>query len=125
MNDKRLNRIAEEIKKVISTLIVNGLKDPRVDPITTITDVEITGDLKYATVYVSVLGDDKKKRDTLKGLDSAKGFLRTEIGKSVKIRYVPELKFSLDESIEKGIYMSKLIEEVTKSDNDKKRDSDD
>lgn len=117
MNNKRLNRISEEVKRVVSELIYNGLKDPRVNSMTTITKVEVTRDLRYAKIYVSVFGDKEEKENTLSGLESAKGFIRKEIGTRIDLRYAPEPIFTLDESIEQGIYMSKLIEEVNRNSN--------
>ncbi|NLV88067.1 MAG: 30S ribosome-binding factor RbfA [Tissierellia bacterium] len=118
MNNKRVNRISEEVRKVVSELLFNGLKDPRIHSMTTITNVEVTRDLRYAKIYVSVLGNDEEKKNTIEGLESAKGFIRNEIGKKIDLRYVPEPIFHLDESIEQGIYMSKLIEEVNKNTRD-------
>ena len=116
MNSKRINRISEEIRKVVSGLLMNGLKDPRINSMTTVTNVKVTGDLRYVNIYVSVLGDDLEKKETLEGLESAKGFIRAEIGKEIDLRYVPEPIFHLDKSIEEGIYMSKLIEKVKEDD---------
>lgn len=125
MNNKRLNRISEEVKRVVSELIYNGLKDPRVNSMTTITKVEVTRDLRYAKIYVSVFGDKEEKDNTLAGLESAKGFIRKEIGTRIDLRYAPEPIFVLDESIEQGIYMSRLIEEVNKNSNISKEDEHD
>lgn len=124
MNIKRVNRISEEVKRVISELIYNGLKDPRISSMTTITNVEVTRDLRYANIYVSVLGNKDEKEETLKGLESAKGFIRKEIGNRIDLRYIPEPLFKIDESIEQGIYMSKLIDEVNKGTNKTKVDND-
>ena len=115
MNNKRLNRISGEVKKVVSEVISNGLKDPRVNLMTTVTKVEVTRDLRFAKIYISVLGDKEEKDETLLGLESAKGFIRKEIGSRIDLRYAPEPMFYLDESIEQGIYMSKLIEKVNKT----------
>lgn len=123
MNIKRVNRISEEVKKVVSELIYNGLKDPRISPMTTITNVEVTRDLRYVRIYVSVLGNQEEKDNTITGLESAKGFIRKEIGSRIDLRYVPEPIFHLDESIEKGIYMSKLIDEVNNSENKLRKDN--
>lgn len=120
MNIKRINRISEEIRKIISELLTIGLKDPRINSMTSVTKVETTGDLGYANVYFSVLGEQEEKEDTLKGLESAKGFIRKEIASKIDLRYVPELNFYIDESIEQGIYMSKLIAKVVKEDAEKK-----
>lgn len=120
MNNKRINRISEEVKKVVSQLLYNGLKDPRIKEMTSITRVEVTRDLSYAKIYVSVLGDDSEKKETIEGLNSAKGYIRKEIGSNIDLRHSPEPIFYLDESIEQGIYMSKLIDSVSKEDSNKK-----
>jgi ribosome-binding factor A len=124
MDNKRLNRISEEVRKVISELIYNGLKDPRVNPMTSVTKVEVTRDLRFAKVYISVLGSKEEKDETLRGLESAKGYIRKEIGSRIDLRYVPEPIFTLDESIEQAIYMSKLIDKVNKVDEDKRGNAD-
>lgn len=117
MNNKRINRISEEVKKVLSELLYNGLKDPRVTSMTTVTEVKVTRDLSFANVYVSVLGDKKEKEDCLKGLQSAKGFIRSEIGKRIDLRHVPEPIFHLDETLEHAGHISDLLEQVKKEDN--------
>ncbi|NLY47118.1 MAG: 30S ribosome-binding factor RbfA [Tissierella sp.] len=114
MNNKRINRISEEIRKVVSNLLFNGLKDPRINHMATITSVEVTRDLSFANIYISVLGDDLEKENTILGLESAKGFIRKEIGNRVDLRHVPEPKFHLDESIENAMHMAKLIDEINK-----------
>lgn len=120
MNNKRINRISEEVKKIVSQLLYNGLKDPRIKEMTSITKVEVTRDLSFAKIYVSVLGDEDDKKETIEGLNSAKGFIRKEISSNMDLRYSPDPIFYLDESIEHGIYMSKLIDKVNKKeDNDK------
>ncbi|HZK33451.1 MAG TPA: 30S ribosome-binding factor RbfA [Tissierellaceae bacterium] len=124
MNNKRLNRISEEVRRVVSELIYNGLKDPRINEMTTIVKVEVTRDLSFANIYASVLGDEKDKENTLIGLNNAKGFIRSEIAKKIDLRYAPEPIFHLDESIERGIYLSKLIDEVNKNDSRNKEDFD-
>lgn len=124
MNRKRINRISEEVRKIVSELLTRGLKDPRISSMTSITKVEVTGDLRYANIFVSVLGDKSVKEETLEGLESAKGFIRKEIGSKMDLRYVPEPIFHLDESIEQGIYISKLIDKVNKVDEDKRGNQD-
>lgn len=125
MNNKRINRISEEVKRVVSELIRNGLKDPRVNSMTTITKTEVTRDLSFANIYVSVLGNDKDKEDTITGLNNAKGFIRNEIARKIDLRYSPEPIFHLDESIEQGIYLSKLIDEVNKKDSNNSNNKED
>lgn len=124
MKDKRINRISEEIRKVVSELITREIKDPRVCPMTSITKVQVTNDLSYANIYVSVLGDKEVKEETLEGLKSAKGFIRKEISNRIDLRHVPEPIFHLDESIEHSLYISKLIEKVNREDEDKRGDRD-
>jgi ribosome-binding factor A len=112
---ERISRISEEFKREISEIIKNDIKDPRIADFTSIMSVEVTRDLRYAKVYVSVFGDDTAKNDTLTGLRNAAGYIRKEIGKRIKLRYTPEILFELDTSIERGIYISKLIDEVNKT----------
>lgn len=114
MNNKRINRISEEVRRVVSELLFNGLKDPRINPMASVTSVEVTRDLSFANIYISVLGDELEKENTLLGLESAKGFIRKEIGSRIDLRHVPEPKFHLDESIENAIHMAELIHKVNK-----------
>ena len=108
MASNRIGRINEEIQKELSNLIRN-LKDPRVqDTMISITHVETTPDLRYAKVYVSFLQEDKAA-DALKGLKSAGGYLRRELGSALNLRYTPELNWALDDSITYGAKMLKLI----------------
>lgn len=114
MNDKRINRISEEVKKVISELLLREIKDPRISGLPSVSRVLVTKDLKSAKIYISVLGNDEEKASTIKGLENAKGFIRNEIGKRISLRHVPEPTFYIDNSIEDAIYMTKLIEKVNK-----------
>ncbi len=117
MASNRIGRINEEIQKELSSLLRN-LKDPRVqDTMISITHVETTPDLRYAKIYVSFL-DETKAADALKGLKSASGYLRRELGNSLNLRYTPELNWELDDSITYGAKMLKLINslEVSKDD---------
>ena len=108
MASNRINRINEEIQKELSSLIRN-LKDPRVqDTMISITRVEATPDLRYAKVYVSFLQEDRAE-GAMKGLKSASGYLRRELGHALNLRYTPELMWALDDSITYGAKMLKLI----------------
>ncbi|MDY6325264.1 MAG: 30S ribosome-binding factor RbfA [Catonella sp.] len=109
-------RINSEVKKELAELIRDGVKDPRVSPFTSVTDVEVAPDLKTAKVYISVLGDEEKKQSTLDGLKSAMPYLRSQLARTVNLRITPELRFLLDNSIEYGMRMSELIDEVTERD---------
>lgn len=124
MNKRRINRISEEIRKAISELLSRELKDPRISPLTSITKVEVTNDLSYAYIYISVLGNDEDKANTINGLQSAKGYIKREIGNRIDLRLIPELVFRLDESIEQGIYISQLIDKVSREDREKRGDED-
>lgn len=106
----RTRRIGEEIRKIVSTMLINGIKDPRINSLVSVTDVEVTSDLSYAYVYVSILGGDEES--TLEGLKSACGYIRREVGKSIKIRHTPEIIFKIDDSLLKGMYMDELIKKV-------------
>lgn len=113
-NSIKNTRINQEVQKELSMLIVRELKDPRIHPMTSIVNVEVAPDLKTAKVYISILGDTEAQKDTLKGLKSAAPFLRTQLAKSINLRNTPELQFVVDQSIEYGVSMSKLIDEVNK-----------
>lgn len=119
MGFERVSRISEEFKREISNVISNEIRDPRIAKFTSVTSVDVTKDLRYAKVYISVLGDEKAREDTLAGLRSAAGFIRREMGRRIKLRYTPEVIFESDRSIEQGIYMSHLIEEANKGENSK------
>lgn len=105
----RTKRIGEEIRKIISSLIKNELKDPRISPLTSIIEVDVTKDLRYANIFVSVYGTDEDQTNTIIALTSAAGFIRKVIGKELKLRYTPEPLFKIDRSIEKGLYISNLL----------------
>lgn len=115
---ERINRINEEIKKALSDIIANSIKDPRLPMLTSITSVETAKDLKYADVYFSVLGGDAERAAAFSALKSASGFIRRELSRKVELRYTPELRFKEDKSIENGIYMSSLIDKIIKQDED-------
>jgi len=107
----RSNGVAEQMKKELGEIIARKLKDPRIGFVT-VTDVEVTGDLQQATVFITVLGDDKKRRETLKGLVQAKGFIRTEIGQRIRLRKTPELMFELDKSFDYGNKIDNLLRQI-------------
>lgn len=111
MSNIRANRVAEQMKKELGEIISQKIKDPRVGFVT-VTDVEVTGDLQQATVYISVLGNDENKQDSLVGLAKAKGFIRSEIGKRIRLRKTPELIFSFDEAIEYGNRIEKILRDL-------------
>ncbi|MEE3362582.1 MAG: 30S ribosome-binding factor RbfA [Anaerovoracaceae bacterium] len=126
----RPGRLGEEIKKIISDMLLRELKDPRIDGLVSVTDVEVSGDSGYATVYITVISTDPglppdkqalMKRDVLEGLDSAKGLIKREINKKIKLRKIPELTFKSDDSFEYGSHMEEVLDRVMKEDgNDEK-----
>jgi ribosome-binding factor A len=107
----RANRVAEQMKKELGGIIGQKLKDPRIGFVT-VTDVEVTGDLQQATIFISVLGSESEKEDTLKGLNKAKGFIRTEIGQRIRLRITPEINFEFDESVAYGNRIDSLLRQV-------------
>ena len=112
----RIIRISEEMKKEVSGIIQNELKDPRLPKMISITSLNVTKDLRYAKVYVSVLGNEEEKKNAITALKSAGGFIRREVGQRMQLRYTPEMKFELDNSIEHGVHIIKLINETVKHD---------
>lgn len=110
----RTVRISEEMKREISAIIQSELKDPRLSRLISVTSVNVTKDLRYAKVYVSIMGNDEEKKNALEGLKSAAGFIRREVGHRIQLRYTPEVQFELDNSIEHGAYISKLINDAVK-----------
>lgn len=116
-NSVKNTRINGEVLKELSNIIRSEIKDPRINPMTSVVAVEVAPDLKTCKVYISVLGDEKSQKDTITGLKSAEGYIRRQLARTVNLRNTPEIRFILDQSIEYGINMSKLIDEVTEHDN--------
>ena len=103
-----------EVQRELSQIIRSEIKDPRINPLTSVVAVEVAPDLKTCKAYISVLGDEESQAKTLAGLKSAEGFIRSKLAKTVNLRNTPEIRFVLDQSIEYGVKMSKMIDEVTK-----------
>lgn len=114
-NSIKNSRVNEEVQKELSRLIRMEIKDPRINPMTSVVAVEVAPDLKHAKVYISVLGDEESKNSTYQGLKSAAPYMRRELAKTINLRNTPELTFVMDQSIEYGVNMSKLIDEVNKN----------
>ncbi len=117
-NSTKNNRINGEVMRALSS-IIREVKDPRVGLMTSVMDVYVAPDLKTCKVYISVLGGEEERENTLAGLNSAKGFIRHELARIVNLRNTPELKFVMDESIQYGVDMAKRIDEVMKEDAEK------
>lgn len=116
-NSVKNTRINGEVLKELSNIIRSEIKDPRINPMTSVVAVEVAPDLKTCKAYISVLGDEKSQKDTITGLKSAEGYIRRQLARTVNLRNTHEIRFILDQSIEYGINMSKLIDEVTEHDN--------
>ena len=113
-NSIKNTRINGEVQKELSKIITTEIKDPRISPLTSVVAVEVAPDLKTAKVYISTLGNEEERQDTLRGLKSAAPFMRSQLAKNINLRNTPELKFVMDQSIEYGVNMSKLINDVNK-----------
>jgi len=111
MASNRIIRINEEVKRELAG-VIRELKDPRIPIMTSVVAVNVTNDLRYAKVYVSVLGDETVKKEALKGLKAAAGFARREVSRRVNLRVSPELIFELDSSIEHGAHINEIIQNL-------------
>ena len=109
----RANRVGEQMKKELGDIIGKKIKDPRIGFVT-VTGVEVTGDLQQAKVFISVLGGEEQRENTLKGLAKAKGFIRSEIGQRIRLRKTPEIIFEFDKSIDYGNRIDTLLHEIHK-----------
>lgn len=108
---KRSEKVAEAVHEEVSRLLVKGIKDPRVGFVT-ITGVKVTDDLHLATIYFTVVGSDEERKGTEAGLNSAKGFIRKELGKALRMRYTPDLMFRYDETIEYGSRIEGILKQI-------------
>ena len=107
----RIEKLQELIKQETGKMLLNDIKDPRIGFVT-VTDVEMTGDLREAKIFVSVMGGDEQVKSSLEGLQSALGFIRREIGKRIRLRFTPEISFALDTSLDYGDHIQKLLLQV-------------
>ena len=123
-NSIKNTRINGEVQKELSTIIRNEIKDPRIHPMTSVIAVEVAPDLKTCKAYISVLGEKEAKEATIKGLKSAEGYIRRQLAHNMNLRNTPEIRFILDESIEYGVTMSKLIDDIAKKDQSHKQETD-
>lgn len=113
-NSIKNTRINGEVQRVLADIIRGEIKDPRMNPLTSVVAVEVAPDLKNCKAYISVLGDEKSAADTLAGLNSAKGFIKNRLAKTINLRNTPDITFVMDQSIAYGVEMSRKIEEVNK-----------
>ncbi len=117
MTSRRVLKAAEAIREVVGMAILTDLKDPRIENVT-VTSVEVSGDMRQAKVRVSIMGDDTKQRLAMRGLESSAGYLQSKISDRIDTRYIPKLKFELDEGVKKSIALQKMLSEVLPADED-------
>jgi ribosome-binding factor A len=121
MKSRRQIQVADEIREIMSVLLQRELKDPRIGFVT-ITEVDVTSDFKYAKIFVSVMGTPEEKRDTMTALTSSRGFVRRELASRMTIRFVPEITFKLDQSIEHSDNINRLLNELRQADEERARE---
>ena len=122
-NSIKNTRINGEVQRELANIIRSGIKDPRINPLTSVVAVEVAPDLKTCKAFISVLGDEEAQRSTLQGLKSAEGYIRRELARTVNLRNTPEIRFILDQSIEYGVNMSRMIDSITQAEKrDEKED---
>lgn len=114
-NSIKNTRINGEVQRELANIIRSGIKDPRINPLTSVVAVEVAPDLKTCKAFISVLGDEESQKSTLEGLKSAEGYIRRELARTVNLRNTPQIRFILDQSIEYGVHMSRMIDEVTQA----------
>ena len=120
MSFKRADRVSEAIKREVGVMLTQEVKDPGIHFVT-VTAVETTDDLRHVKIFVSILGDEKARQESMEGLERAKGFIRGEIGKRLQLRYAPEIQFRLDTSLDHAMKIKGLLNQL-KSDGEKKSD---
>ncbi|MEZ3462578.1 MAG: 30S ribosome-binding factor RbfA [Lachnospiraceae bacterium] len=118
-NSVKNTRVNGEVHRVLAEVIRSGIKDPRINPMTSVVSVEVAPDLKTCKAWVSVLGDEESQRETIEGLKSAEGYIRSLLAKKINLRNTPEIRFILDQSIAYGVSMSKKIEDINRADEER------
>jgi len=112
MEKKRIKRLNSLLKEVLAEVISSEVKDPRLAPLVTVTKVDISNDLHHAKVYISVIGNEKERRETIEALESASGFIGINAAKKVTMRYFPTLTFKLDTTVDEQMRIDSLIEKI-------------
>lgn len=119
-NSVKNTRVNGEVQRFLAEVIRSEIKDPRINPMTSVVAVEVAPDLKTCKAWISVLGNEESQKDTLAGLQSAEGYIRNLLAKRINLRNTPEIKFILDQSIAYGVSMSKKIDEINRADEEKR-----
>ena len=123
-NSVKNTRVNGEVMRVLAEVIRSEIKDPRINPMTSDVAVEVAPDLKTCKAWISVLGNEESQKDTLAGLKSAEGYIRNQLARKINLRNTPEIRFIIDQSIEYGVNMSRMIDEVNRADDEKHVDDD-
>ena len=123
-NSIKNTRINSEVQRELANIIRGEIKDPRIHPLTSVVTAEVAPDLKTCKAYISVLGDQEAQEKTLEGLNSAVGYIRRQLARNLNLRNTPEIRFIMDQSIEYGVNMSRMIDEVNRADDEKHVDDD-
>lgn len=118
-NSVKNTRVNGEVMRVLAEVIRSEIKDPRINPMTSVVAVEVAPDLKTCKAWISVLGNEESQKDTLAGLKSAEGYIRNQLARKINLRNTPEIRFIIDQSIEYGVNMSRMIDEVNRADDEK------
>jgi len=109
MSETRARRVAEQIKKEVGQIISMEMKDPRLAALTSVTDVQVSRDLRYATIYISVYGTPEQQEETMQTISRASGFIRSEIGRRIRLRYTPEITIAQDQSMDYGSRIDRVL----------------
>ncbi len=113
MANNRPVKVADAVKREMGSLLLRDIKDSRIKShLTSVTEVEVTNDLRHVTIFISVMGSDTDKADVMKGLESAKGYIRSEIGKRINLRFIPDIHLKLDDSLEKADKILSLMNKI-------------
>ena len=120
-NSVKNTRVNGEVHRALAEIIRSEIKDPRINPMTSVVAVEVAPDLKTCKAWISVLGNEESQQDTIEGLKSAEGYIRSLLAKQVNLRNTPEIRFILDQSIAYGVSMSKKIDAVNRADEEKRK----
>ena len=123
-NSVKNTRVNGEVMRVLAEVIRSEIKDPRINPMTSVVAVEVAPDLKTCKAWISVLGNEESQKDTLAGLKSAEGYIRNQLARKINLRNTPEIRFIIDQSIEYGVNMSRMIDEDNRADDEKHVDDD-
>jgi ribosome-binding factor A len=116
MNSRRPDRVSEAIREAVAMFLTEGVKDPRVKGLVTVTGVDVTRDLRHARVHVSIMGTEEEKKETMEGLQSVAGHLRAKLGRTLRLRVTPELDFRYDASIAHAARIDSLLEQIRTDD---------